>query len=458
MSTQPDQKATGTRLANARPQSAPRYTSFPTAPHFHAGIDAKTYGRWLSELTPGDSLSLYLHIPFCDTLCWFCGCATRHTLRYEPVKTYLGFLLREIEMVAAAIPEGVKVSSVHWGGGSPTMLKPKDTLALNAALREHFDLTALADFSVEIDPRDFTPEHIDALCQAGLTRASIGVQDFNQTVQEAINRIQTFKVTADVISRLRARGINSINLDTIYGLPHQSENTVAATIEKIIELAPDRIALFGYAHVPWMKTHQKMIDEKALPDAAARMAQAARAAEMLTGAGYVAIGIDHFAKPGDALAIAQKNGSLHRNFQGYTTDDAGTLIGLGASSIGFLPQGYVQNTSATGQYQSAIGAGRLATARGFALTPDDRARAFAIEKLMCDFCFARNDLTARFGDAAHGVLQDADALAQSADETFFHSTGDGFAVAREGRTYVRTICAALDPYFQKGTARHSLAV
>lgn len=437
---------------------APRYTSYPTAPHFHPAIDSDTYARWLGSLKTGQTLSLYIHIPYCDRLCWFCACHTKQTLRYQPLATYLEALRREIATVATLVDPGCRVTALHFGGGSPTLLRPDDLIALMAFLRSHFTFNPTAEISVEMDPNDLDAARYDALAEIGMSRASIGVQDFDPRVQKAINREQTFEQTRGVVEEVRARGVRSVNCDVLYGLPFQTRASVERTVDQIISLSPDRIALFGYAHVPWMKTHQKMIDETALPDIIERYEQMSQAAARLTGAGYTAIGIDHFALPGDSLAIAAASGRMRRNFQGYTTDAADALIGLGASSIGQLPQGYVQNVTPTGEYQRIVNSGRLAAARGFELGRDDRIRARIIELLMCDFAFAFADLRREFGSDADPVINEARSIAETDCEGMIELAGGLFQVTQKGRPFVRSIAAAFDAYLARGNARHSLSV
>ena len=435
----------------------PRYTSYPTAPHFHQGVTAQTYRDWLTALPAGSSLSLYAHIPYCDRLCWFCACHTKHTLSYGPVRRYVDALRREIRTVGALLDDRCEVSALHLGGGSPTLLSPQDMILVDTALRTAFQFDPDAEISVEIDPNDMDDGRFDALAAIGMTRASLGVQDFDERVQQAINREQSFEQTRWVVESVRAREVSSVNLDVLYGLPYQTVTTVARTIEQVLSLRPDRIALFGYAHVPWFKKHQKMIDETALPDAAERLAQSQLAADLIAGAGYVAIGLDHFAWPGDGMARALADGSLKRNFQGYTVDGADALIGLGASSIGRLPQGYVQNMPATGEYQKLVEKGELATVRGITLTQPDRARGWVIERLMCDYAFSRADLLMLFGEAAKPILRDAHILAGDPSSGFVAYGGD-FSVADQARPFVRSIAAHFDTYLATGAARHSAAV
>lgn len=437
----------------------PRYTSYPTAPHFHDGIAAAQYESWLSAIPNGSSLSLYIHIPFCDRLCWFCGCTTKQTNKYKPVERYLESLYREIGTVGNLTGSHAKVNALHLGGGSPTMLEPRDFERLRAVIDAHFGFTANAEISIEMDPNDLGEEKYDAMAAFGVTRASLGVQDFDEKVQAAINRPQSFEQTRAVVDAMRARGVGSVNLDMLYGLPHQSRDTIDDTVAKIIELDPDRIALFGYAHVPWMKKHQKMIDETRLPGVRERFEQAAHAARRLAENGYHSIGMDHFARPHDTLSKADRSGTLNRNFQGYTVDDADALIGLGASSIGRLPQGYVQNTPATHDYQRRVDAeDGLAVVRGLELTGEDRMRGWLIERLMCDFQFSSSELTSRFGASANAVIDEASALAGSDDSRLFVMEADTFRVTEFGRPYVRTIAAEFDCYLKRGTGRHSVSV
>lgn len=437
---------------------APRYTSYPTAPHFHAGIEADTYRSWLSKLGVGNTLSLYVHIPYCDRLCWFCGCATKQTLRYGPLTTYLSALYKEIDAVADLVDPGCRVTALHLGGGSPTMLKPEDILLLVNRIKSRFQFDPEAEISVEMDPNDLDEPRYDAFAAIGMTRASIGVQDFNPKVQQAINREQTFEQTKSVVDAVRQRGVRSVNCDVLYGLPFQTRASVDETIKQVLSLAPDRIALFGYAHVPWMKNHQRMIDESALPDVTERFAQMNRASSQITNAGYTAIGFDHFALPGDNLSIAAATGHMRRNFQGYTVDSADALIGLGASSIGQLPQGYVQNEPATGTYQSKINAGELATVRGIELTEEDRIRARIIELLMCDFAFSFVEIHKQFGSAADAVLEEARYIAEADPDGMIEFKGSLFQVTAKGRPFIRSIASVFDAYLEVGNARYSLAI
>ena len=437
--------------------TAPRYTSYPTAPHFHDGVNDATVRRWMAAVRDSEVVSLYIHVPFCDRLCWFCACHTRHTLRYEPVAALLETLYREIALTAALLPPSVQVGAVHLGGGSPTLLTPDDLHRLMGMLRETFRFIPDAAISIEIDPTDMDDARLTAIAGAGFTRASLGVQDFQMKVQKAINREQSFEDTRAVVEGLRARGVRAINLDLVYGLPHQTVESIAETVAMSLSLRPDRLALFGYAHVPWFKKHQKLIDEAALPDREGRMAQSARAAALIRAAGYEAIGLDHFALPGDSLALAAARGALRRNFQGYTDDPFETLIGLGPSSISRFNEGYSQNTTAMGVYRRAVEAGRLPVSRGFELSDEDRVRAWVIERLMCEFGFSADEISGRFGEAAQKVLAKASDI-QARFPDVLCKEGESFIVRPEMRPQIRSVAAAFDSYLGRGAARHSMAV
>lgn len=442
---------------SALDENVPRYTSYPTAPHFHSDLTERHVKTWIAQLSTGDAISLYVHVPFCDKLCWFCACHTKHTRHYQPVAAFLVALHEEIRQVASLLPAGVRVAALHFGGGSPTMLNPDDFVRLVGMLRSSFYMDRQLELSVEIDPNDMNASKLDALATAGLTRASLGVQDFDPKVQAAINRLQSFELTRSVVEGLRSRGASSINLDLLYGLPHQTEETVANSVRLALSLRPERIALFGYAHVPWFKKHQQMIDKAWLPGAGQRLAQARTAASIICAAGYQAIGIDHFALPGDGLAVAAREGRLRRNFQGYTDDACETLIGLGPSSISRFRQGYAQNLVATGAYSDAVLSGALPIARGIELRREDIATSWLIERLMCDFEFSSDELMRRFGAAGRALRDRAVSLASSEPEKLA-SDEPRFIVPAPYRPLVRTVAARFDSYLSAGTDRHSRAV
>ncbi|MCA0400173.1 MAG: oxygen-independent coproporphyrinogen III oxidase [Proteobacteria bacterium] len=436
----------------------PRYTSYPTAPHFSGAVTGATYREWLGRLNPGSRISLYFHIPFCDTMCWFCGCHTRMIRKYTPVGPYLDALEKEIENVARLLPPGVTVTHIHWGGGSPTILVPEDIIRLNAAIHASFRLDKNCDFAVEIDPRGMDDARLDALAEAGLTRASIGVQDFDPAVQKAINRFQSFEETRRVVEGLRLRGIGSLNVDLLYGLPHQSAQAMLTSLDQVMSLRPDRLALFGYAHVPWMKKHQELIPTEALPGMEERISSAEQAAQRLCLAGYRRIGIDHFALPSDSLATAAANGHLRRNFQGYTTDDSDALVGLGASSISQFPQGFIQNETGGQAYQRRIAEGGLAITRGLAISSEDRLRGEAIEGLMCNLSFDLDTLARQHGAEVEILRSEMEGLLAEEPAEWFCVRPNGFTVTEIGRPFLRLIAARFDSYLPRGTGRHSSAM
>lgn len=422
----------------------PRYTSYPTAPNFSTTIDDGVYAQWLRSVPTDSQLSLYVHVPYCHELCWYCGCNTRATQRYEPIARYLPVLMQEIAGVASRLPRGLKMTHIHWGGGSPNVLSPNDVLKLADHTRRHFRVAPQAEFAVEVDPRCAPDETIRAFAEAGVNRVSIGVQDFDDQVQTAINRVQPYALTRAVVGAFRSYGINALNIDLVYGLPHQTCESVEATVRKVLTLNPNRVAIFGYAHLPQRIKHQRLIDEATLPDTSERFAQSQHAARILREAGYRRIGLDHFVLPDDPMARS----GVRRNFQGYTADKAPVLVGVGASAIGRLPKGYVQNVTDVGAYMRMIEDSGLATARGHELTVDDTARGFAIERLMCDLRFPAEELRETFGEKAQPIIEEAQAfLSEEADGLVEpDSTGGVFRVTEKGRHFVRSICTIFDRY------------
>ncbi|HJR55683.1 MAG TPA: oxygen-independent coproporphyrinogen III oxidase [Rhizomicrobium sp.] len=437
--------------------NVPRYTSYPTAPHFHGGIGDSTYRGWLADLDPATPLSLYAHIPFCDSLCWFCACHTTAVNNYTPVRNYCDDLLREIDRVADSLPARMKVRHIHWGGGSPTMLDAGDVARLNDRTRQRFDVALDAEFAVEIDPRGFTPAMAAGLGRAGVTRASLGAQDCDPKVQRAINRLQSDDETFDAIANLRAEGVHSINIDLVYGLPLQTLDSWSRTLEFILWLRPDRIAVFGYAHVPSFKKHQTLIPPESLPDLETRFHMAELARIIFVARGYVAVGIDHYALPRDGLARAAIEGRLHRNFQGYTTDKAPVLLGFGASAISVLPQGYVQNKVAVPEYRKRLAAGELAVARGIALTPNDCFRRAVIERLMCDLTVDLSALQLQYA-AALGLEEVFAELAHLEADGIIALEGSHITIRPKWRSAARLVVSCFDQYLERAAARYSSAV
>lgn len=443
-------------------QPVPRYTSYPTAPHFHDGIGAAEYRTWLEDLPQERTLSLYAHVPFCDTLCWFCGCNTKITQKYEPVASFLEVLLKEIDLVVDVLGQGRAVSHIHWGGGSPTILNPADVKRLGAAFTSNFALTPDAEVAVEIDPREVGEDLVAAIAEAGFNRASLGLQDVNLKVQEAINRVQPMSVNRHMVKMLRDNGITALNLDLMYGLPFQTEEHIRTSVKEALSLEPSRIALFGYAHVPWMKTHMKMIKEETLPGPDARFAQAEIAAEELVKGGFIRVGLDHFAHPDDSMAKALAADNLHRNFQGYTVDDAAALIGFGASAIGSLPSGYVQNHTAVHDYRRDVEAGKLPIAKGVALDADDRLRREVISELMCHMKVDLDDLSARYGFTTDCFAPELEKMTEFEEAGLLTRDGGTLTLTETGRIFMRPIAATFDSYLGKskgkGKGKHSVAV
>lgn len=436
----------------------PRYTSYPTAPHFHNGVTARTYENWLANLKNDAPISIYIHIPFCDRLCWYCGCNTKVVNRYGPIESYVAALEDEISRVAGRLPGRFKVGHIHWGGGTPTVLTEADFARITDRIARHFDIVSNAEIAIEIDPRTFSRSKAGTLAACGITRASLGVQDFTPRVQKAINRIQPFGTVESTVNQLRQAGIPAINFDLMYGLPLQSTDDVRRTIDLSAELTPDRFALFGYAHVPWMKAHQKLIKEEDLPDSRERMLQAEAAAAQMTKHGYVSIGLDHFAHPSDPIVTAQKTQTLHRNFQGYTTDGAEVLLGFGASAIGRLPQGYVQNAPHVPAYKDAMQSGALAVVTGIATDKDDKLRQEIIERLMCFGEAALSEIAMRHGPQKICFGKERCRLHKFERDGLVNISGDIVRITEEGWPFVRAIAATFDKYLSTGAGRHSRPV
>ncbi|HVY17204.1 MAG TPA: oxygen-independent coproporphyrinogen III oxidase [Rhodopila sp.] len=435
----------------------PRYTSYPTAPHFSAGVGPLTYRHWLQVLPRSATLSLYLHVPFCETLCWYCGCHTNVSRHRDPVERYVALLRWEIAMVAELVG-GRRVSHVHWGGGTPGIVGPDLFRSVMDALRGHFDFVPDAERAVEIDPRRLTPALADAFAETGINRASLGVQTFNPLSQQAIARVQSPEMTRDCVRTLRAAGIRDINLDLLYGLPHETAQSCSAGVETALALEPARFSVFGYAHVPSVMPHQRVIDMASLPDGPERLRQERTIGEACVRAGYTRIGLDHYARPEDSMAVALAEGRLRRNFQGYTTDSADALIGFGASAISRLPDGYAQNTANLRDWSDRIKAGTPATVRGVALSDEDRLRAGIIERLMCDL---RADIPAHLAEAGYPAdwldPEIAD-LQPLADDGLVAIERGVIHVPEASRSLIRKVASIFDIYLDPALGRHAVAV
>ena len=439
-------------------RDVPRYTSYPTAPHFNPAHDDADWRNWLGAVPEQAPLSLYLHVPFCRSMCWYCGCATQIAKGDDAIGHYVDALLTEIALVAQYLPPQARVSQIHWGGGTPTILGAAGLQRVTDRLAGLFAFDPGIEIAVEVDPRRFDTDLARGFASCGVNRASLGVQSFDPVVQQAINRIQPFGDVQRSVGLLRQNGIASINFDILYGLPRQDEHSLADTIEQAMLLQPERLALFGYAHVPWMRAHQKRIDAAALPDHDLRLRQFLLAEAQLNRSGYASIGLDHFARAGDPLAVAARSGRLHRNFQGYTTDGAGTLIGFGASAISQLPQGYIANLRGVAAWRRKIGTAALPVERMRALTPEDRMRGRIIEQLMCNLHVDLNAEAAQFGLDAQPLHDDLIALQPIAAAGFLTIEDGVVAVHPQGRLLLRQICSAFDSYLPRvNTIRHAAA-
>lgn len=430
------------RYAAAR---VPRYTSYPTAPNFLAAADDTTHRQWLRDIRTAAPVSVYFHIPFCRQMCWYCGCHTTVAARRSSILRYATLLAKEISMVATQLRDRLTVDHVHWGGGTPTMLSPIAVKALNRRFRRSFEVAHNADIGLEIDPRSLAEDVAAAFAEIGVNRASIGVQTFDPAVQEAINRVQPVEVVAAAVRMIRSLGVKSVNLDLIYGLPRQTTASCLATVQRALDLRPDRLAVFGYAHVPSFKPHQRHIQDAALPSASERIDQAQAIAEALVAAGYEQVGLDHFALPGDQLARAARNGTLHRNFQGYTTDSCETLLGFGASAISRLLAGFTQNTTRIPEYYRRLSSGQLPTARICEVSAEDARRAGIIEQLMCNY---RADI----GSVA------PIALVELERDGLIRRTGSLVEIKEGARPLVRAVAAAFDAYLPQTAIHHVTAV
>ena len=427
----------------------PRYTSYPTAPLFSAEYTAKRFEDDLIENNHDNSapISLYIHIPFCDTLCYFCGCTTIVTQNREKVSEYLIALKKEIDHTASFIGKDRKVVQMAWGGGTPSYLTPEEIKGLSKFIRERFTFSDDADISVEIDPRELSFDHLKAFVENGANRFSLGVQDFNEDVQKAVNRIQPEKLAQQVFNWSRDLGIKSINIDLIYGLPLQTVRSFKTTLEKVIELSPERIAVFNFAFVPWMKPHQKLINQNQLPTAEEKLHLLQLTINTLIDAGYVYIGMDHFAKPTDELAREQKRKTLHRNFQGYSIKAGADLFGFGMSAISHFGKVYAQNAKDLSAYYNSVQSGHFPTILGYKMTGDDELRKFVIMRLMCDLELDKSEVERRFGIVFDEYFSDALVkLKEFIPLQLLSLESNRIVVTDSGRFVLRNIAMCFDAY------------
>ncbi len=440
-------------------KAGPRYTSYPTAPMFHTGINAEDYGKTLQRVASDSApLSLYIHIPFCNTVCYYCGCNKIVTKQYHRADPYLALLLKEIDRVADSLQDENgndcqrPVTQLHFGGGTPTFMNNDQMRAIMNKLRARFQFVAKDDgeFSIEIDPRECDEDTVTVLEEIGLNRMSMGVQDFDPIVQKAVNRIQSKAETLRVLNEAREHGFESMNIDLMYGLPHQTVATFDATLKTIIEFSPDRIALFNYAHMPHMFMPQRRIDEAAIPTPQEKLNILEHSINTLLAAGYVFIGMDHFAKPDDELTIAQREGKLYRNFQGYSTQADCDLIGLGLTSIGYIGGGFFQNEKEMDQYADCVNQDAFPVFRGYILSDEDHLRRQVIMRLMCDFALSYAQFETEFNIDFKQHFADGIAdLQEMSDDRLIELRDDGLTVLPAGRLLIRNIAMVFDEYLQK---------
>ncbi len=432
--------------------AVPRYTSFPPATKFTQDISQSDYTALLKGLPSSNAVSLYVHIPFCHELCLYCGCNTKVLNSYSPVESYIKLLLSEITLVGESTNGKLPVNLLHFGGGSPNYLKPNDLKLIVAHISEFFDISKQTSIDIESDPRHLGGEMIKAFVDIGVTRISLGVQDFNHDVQIAINRVQPFEQVKACVKKLRDNGINKINFDLIIGLPNQTIETVTDTAHLAASLSPDRLAVFPYAHVPWMKKHQKLLEKYPMADGKERFLMNEAVDTVLKSHDYKAIGTDHYAKSSDSLAVAQNNGVLRRNFQGYTVDISEAIIGFGHSSISSFKSAYVQNTITPADYRNAINNGEFPVNRGVKLSENDQGLSRLIEELMCNFKVNLEGYKDYIGSDY------SDKLATLIQDGLVIMDGMQLIITDKGKPFTRVVASCFDPYFEKQENQHAKAI
>jgi oxygen-independent coproporphyrinogen-3 oxidase len=437
--------------------SGPRYTSYPTADRFVEAFGETELRQWLAKRNIGginQPLSLYVHLPFCDTLCYYCACNKVISRDRSRSAKYIDYLEKELALLGPLLGNDRRLCQLHWGGGTPTFLAREEMQRLVRLIDEHFRRSLDAECSLEVDPRRVEPGTMQLLAGLGFNRVSIGVQDFDPAVQHAVHRIQSVEVTRSVIEAARSSGFRSVNLDLIYGLPKQTLDSFDRTLDKVIALDPDRVALYSYAHLPHLFKPQRRILPAELPSAESKLQIMTLAIGRLTGAGYVYIGMDHFARPEDELAIAQRQGRLQRNFQGYSTYPESDMIGLGISAIGRVGPTYYQNEKRLDEYEAALDAGRLPVARGIELTPDDLVRRAVIQSLTCHFRVSIESIElAHLIDFESYFRPELADLRRLAGEGLVELTPEWIEVTPRGRLLVRAVCMVFDRYLRERAAR-----
>lgn len=458
------QKSTSLNLDLIRKYSipAPRYTSYPPATQFVDALEkVDVEGAFKDDnLAGAGPLSLYFHLPFCETRCWYCGCNTVITKRHDAAAEYLDDLATEVKLIAARTDRKRPVTQVHLGGGTPTFLPPDQLRRLGQMFHDHFAIASGCEISAELDPRRLKLSHIQALREIGSTRASLGVQDTNRKVQLAINRYQPHSLNEQAMEWLRAEGFTSVNVDLIYGLPLQTAESFSKTLDDVLSLSPERLSVFSYAHVPWIKPAQRIFEDRGqLPTPEEKLAMFALAHDRLTAAGYIDIGLDHFAKPDDELARAQRGGTLHRNFQGYSTHAGASLYGFGLSSISQTPQVYFQNHKTLIAYRTALASGQLPIERGLRLKDDDQRRRTIIMRIMCDRSLDYKKLSAQLGvDFQKAYAREIASLQDLAADGIIGLGSNGFAVTPAGTPLLRIVAMRFDATLKPAAGKHAQVI
>lgn len=437
----------------------PRYTSYPTAVQFDEDVDADVYASHLERAdveAPDEALSLYVHLPFCDSRCRFCACNAIATPRMDVALGYLDRLEREVELVAERLPRRRRVAQMHWGGGTPTYYEPERLPRVFEMFADRFALDEALEIAVEVNPHVTTMDHLETLAGLGFNRLSVGVQDLTPEVQEAIGRNQTYEETRGILAAARALGFaEGVNVDLVYGLPRQRPGPFEDSLDRVIELRPDRVALYSFAYVPWMHGHQKRIDPADLPAPEMKLELYLRAMNRFLAHGYEPIGMDHFALPDDELAVAAREGRLNRNFMGYTVTTAPDMLAFGISGIGYVRDAFFQTEKKLAGYYAALETGRLPTARGYVLSRDDRIRQHVIRELMCNFRIGKADVEERFGIDFDAYFADSLArLAELEAAGFVEAGADELRVTPRGRVFVRNVCMAFDRYLERKPSDH----
>ncbi len=450
------------QLIASLPAAGPRYTSYPTADRFHAGFDAGTYQTALAALPADRPLSLYVHIPFCNTICYYCACNKIITKNRSLADEYLDYLERELALVSRHWSGRPPLAQLHFGGGTPTFLSDDQLARVFDSIRRHFTLLPEGEYSIEIDPRKVSRDTVHTLGRLGFNRMSIGIQDFDPQVQQAVNRIQSEAETAAVVSAAREAGFHSVSVDLIYGLPHQSTDSMHRTLARVLALSPDRLAVYHYAHLPHVFKPQRRIDTDSVPDSNTKLDILQDTVHTLLAAGYVFIGMDHFAKPDDELARALQQGRLQRNFQGYSTHADCDLVAIGVSSIGKIGRCYSQNEKDIDAYYAALDQGRLPVMRGYTLTDDDLLRRELIQALMCRFALDFNDYRSRCGGQAFAdyFADEWPELEALAGQGLLQLDANGLQVSAKGRLLIRNIAMVFDAHLRhsRTAARYSQTV